>query len=407
MLGGFLFVLMGNVLRLGAGLLTIVLLARRLGPEGFGVFAYGLAMASLAVVPLNFGISTAVLRRFGAEPEQEAKLRALSEALTGKLLLLGPLLLACITLAIWMPAPQGGVFLALLLAQSAESFGEVYQLSFRAASRFKDEARNASAAALVHVGVMVAAAWAWPSPLACALAFMLSRMLGVLMTSTAARRVFMPLPVSSVAAAWQFLRASVAYAVEFGLSTANTQLDSVLIQSQLGVRAVGLYQAGMKLVQGVSRLAPILALYLLPRLTRRVKAGGMEQAVLTLAIFGGIGAVSGGVLAVAAEPLTHTLFGVKFAELAGLLPWFGLLLALRFLETGAGLVLVAADLQGRKVWLVALQLLALLGGGLWALQRWGLLGWLWAAIGSTVLLLVLYLWLWRNHRRALPPVLEN
>jgi O-antigen/teichoic acid export membrane protein len=180
----------------------------------------------------------------------------------------------------------------------------------------------------------------------------------------------------------------------------------VLIQSQLGVRAVGLYQAGMKLVQGVSRLAPILALYLLPRLTRVVKAGGLQQAVLTLGVFGGIGALSGGVLALAAEPLTHVLFGAGFAELSHLLPWFGLLLALRFLETGAGLVLVAADLQSRKVWLVALQLLVLLGGGVWALQRWGLMGWLWVAIGSTVMLLGLYALLWRIHRSA-RPTLEN
>ncbi|MBI3350328.1 MAG: oligosaccharide flippase family protein, partial [Burkholderiales bacterium] len=254
MIGGFLFVLMGNVLRLGAGLLVIVLLARRLGPEGFGVFAYGLAMASLAVVPLNFGLSTAVLRRFGAEPEH--KLQALSEALTGKLLLLGPLLLVALGLAFWLPAPQGWVFLALLLAQAAESFSEVHQLAFRAASRFRDEAHTASTTALMHVGVMAAVVWAWPDPLSCALAFMLSRALGLLMTATAARRAFMPLPLSPVLAAWQFLRASLAYAVEFALSTANTQLDSVLIQSQLGVRAVGLYQAGMKLVQGVSRLAP-------------------------------------------------------------------------------------------------------------------------------------------------------
>jgi O-antigen/teichoic acid export membrane protein len=166
------------------------------------------------------------------------------------------------------------------------------------------------------------------------------------------------------------------------------------------VRAVGLYQAGMKLVQGVSRLAPILALYLLPRLTRRVQAGGMEQAVFTMGVFGGIGLLSGGALAVAADPIANTLFGPRFAELGALLPWFGLLLALRFIETGAGLVLVAADLQRRKVWLVALQLLVLLGGGVWALSTWGLLGWLWVAIGSTVLLLMLYIWLWRRHRRA-------
>lgn len=402
MLGGFFLVLIGNVLRLGAGLLVIVLLARRLGPEGFGVFAYGLSLASLAVVVLNFGLSTAVLRRFGAEPDKG--IHALAEALTGKLLLLGPLLVIATGGALLLSSAYAAVFLTLLLAQAAESFSEVYQLGFRAASRFSDEARTASSTALLHIAVMGAVAWWWPDPLLCAMGFMLSRALGLLLTASAAQKAYMRIPLSSARDAWRCLRDSFAYAFEFALSTANTQLDSVLIQSQLGVRGVGLYQAGMKLVQGVSRLAPILALYLLPRLTRRVKAGGMEQAALTLAIFGGIGILSGGTLAVAAEHITNLLFGPRFNDLAALLPWFGLLLALRFVETGAGLVLVAADLQRRKVWLVALQLLTLMGGGLWALQQWGLMGWLWAAIGSTVLLLVLYFWLWRQHRQSLPPM---
>lgn len=396
MVRGFLFVLVGNVLRLGAGLLIIVLLARRLGPEGFGVFAYGLALAALGSVPLNFGMSTAVLRRFGAEPERAAP--ALGEALSAKLLLLGPLLLASLLGSLLLPGGTAAVFVALLLAQAAESFGEIYQLGFRAASRYKEEAAAASRVAIVHLAVMGLVAWAWPQPLPCALAFLASRMAGLAMTGMASQRAFARLRPAGMPAAWAFLRSSTAYAVEFGLTTANSQLDAVFIQGQLGVRSVGLYQAGMKLVQGVSRLAPILALYLLPRLTRRVQAGARGQALLTLTVFGSIGALSGGVLALGAEPLTHLLFGERFVELSALLPWFGLLLALRFLETGAGLVLVAADLQGRKVWLVAVQLVLLLGLGWWALGRWGLLGWLWVAIGSTLVLLALYALLWRRHQ---------
>ncbi|MFG6443434.1 lipopolysaccharide biosynthesis protein [Roseateles sp. LKC17W] len=398
MVGGFLFVLMGNVLRLGAGLLVIVLLARALGPEGFGTFAYALALASMAIVLLNFGLGTAVLRQFGANPG--GKPQALAEALTAKLLLLAPLLLASL-LGVWlMPGSARLVFAALLLAQVAESFSETYQLAFRAGSKFKDEAHTASVAAVLHIGVMAAAVWASPEALHCAGAFLLSRCLGLALTMRAAQRAYQPLGLSSVGAAWRCLRSAWAYAVEFALSTANTQLDSVLIQGQLGVRAVGLYQAGMKLVQGVSRLAPILALYLLPRLTRGVQAGSSRQSLLTLGVFGTIGVAAGAVLALGAGPLTRLLFGAGFADLAALLPWFGLLLALRFVETGAGLVLVAANLQRIKVWLVALQLLVLVGGGLWALAHWGLLGWLWVAIGSTVLLLALYAGLWVWHRRA-------
>jgi O-antigen/teichoic acid export membrane protein len=398
-MSGFLLVLSGNFLRLGAGLLVIVLLARQLGPVGFGSFSYGLALATLAVVPLNFGFSTLVLRTFGADPHRRAEVMA--EALGAKLLIAAPLFMLSLV-AGWLLSPEASaVWMPLLLAQMAESFAEFYQLGFRAADRYKDEARTAGAVALLHVSLMAVTAWQLPVAEICAWAFFGSRLLGLLITAWSGQRAHAYIRPARWRPALQLLRKGTPYATEFGLNTAATQLDAVLIQALLGLRSLGLYQAGMKLVQGLARLAPILALYLLPRLTHglqaRVGSGSAKNqphVVLTLAIFGGVGAVGGGFLALTAKPLTQSLFGPGYTELAALLPWFGLVLALRFIETGAGLVLVAAGLQGHKVWLVAVQLLILLGLGSWALSRWGLLGWLHVAIGSTLLLLLLYVVLW-------------
>lgn len=405
MVSGFLLVLVGNILRLGAGLLVIVLLARQLGPQAFGVFGYGLAIATLATMLLNFGLSPLVLRRFGAEPAARAD--TLGQALSARLTMLAPLALISLAALLLLPAPVQAVTLPLLLAQIAESFSELYQLGFRAGERYREEAATASAAAAIHIVVMTAVAWVWPTASACAWAFMGSRVTGLLLTAWRAQAAFGRIAPSAFAAGLRLLRDAMAYAVEFGINTAATQLDAVLIQAQLGLRALGIYQAGMKLVQGVSRLAPILALYLLPRLTRGVqiqrldgKAGPGGEAVITLSVFGSLGALAGGLLALGAEPLTRWLFGANYAGLVELLPWFGLLLALRFVETGAGLVLVAADLQRSKVWLVAAQLLLLLTLGSWALSRWGVLGWLWVAIGSTLALLFAYVGLWRRSASA-------
>jgi O-antigen/teichoic acid export membrane protein len=399
MVGGFFFVLCGNTLRLGSGLLVTVLLARQLGPAGFGSFAYPLALATLAVVPLNFGLATVVLRRFGVAPKGRAE--AMAEALSAKLLLCFPLLVVCLFAAWFLPTAVAAVWAPLLLAQTAESFAELYQLGFRAADRYEAEAGTAAWVSMLHILLMAVAVWQLPTAVACAWFFFLSRLLGLMVTAWRAQRAYAKVRLAGLRDAFRVLREAKAYALEYGLNTVAAQLDSVLIEAHLGLRSLGLYQAGMKLVQGLSRLAPILALYLLPRVARGIHArvsegqpGAGPQVLLTLAVFGGFGAIAGTAIALAAVPLTRVLFGTGYSELAALLPWFGLLLALRFLETGAGVVLVAADLQSRKVWLVALQLALLLGLGSWALSRWGLIGWLAVAIGTTVILLLLYVWLW-------------
>ena len=400
MILGFLNVLAGNILRLAAGMLVFVVLARWLGPQSFGAFTYALALSTLAVVPVNFGLNTFVLQAFGAAPEH--KRQHLSEALTAKVLLAAAVLLFCLFAAPFLSRELLWLFLPLLLAQMVESFSELQVLSFRASARYGAEAANASLTSLVHIVLMLLAPWCTTSVTIIAWVFFASRAIGALVTTWRARKVFGVVPLAPWRAGWQTLKRAWAYAMELGLSTLYLQLDALLIQAALGLRDLGLYQAGMKLVQGLSRLAPILALYVLPRLAANAKNGdaASRHAGLTLALFVGVGAVFGGAMGLMADWITHWLFGPAYGDLARLLPVFGCLLLLRFTETGAGLVLVAANLQSRKVWLVGIQVLLMLAVGWWALHHGGLSAWLMTSIACTVLLLVLYAALWIHARRG-------
>lgn len=405
-MSGFFAVLLGNFLRLGSGMLVFVLLARWLGPSGFGGFAYWLAVATVATVPINYGLNTFALREFGARPNERAGVMAAvmaAKQLLSFLVLILSLSVGCLMLTRehwWLFAP-------LLVAQIAESFSEFYTLSFRAGSAYKAEATTASVAASVHLTLVLGATWALGEvPQVAAAAFALSRLLGLMLTRWRAHQVFEPVHRAPWRHAFSTLSHAWAYALEFALSTAYAQLDVLVIEMVAGLRAVGLYQAGMKLVQGASRLAPIMALYVLPRLTRQITAGdsgqGLRHAGLTLLLFCSVGAGFGGVLALGAEPIAHRLFGAAYVDLPALLPWFGLLLLLRFTETGMGLVLVAVGLQSRKTGLVALQLAIMLLGGAWAMHSGGLKGWLVCSVVATTLLLLSYVLLWLQRPRAHP-----
>ncbi len=406
---GILFVLGGNVVRLGGGVLVLVLVARQLGPHDFGQFSYALALATLASMPVNFGMASHVLREFGARPEARHPL--LCDALSAKLLMLGATLTVSLAAAaLWLDPRLWLLAGALLLAQLAESFSEFYILAFRAAGRLQDEAASATVVTTVHLVLVGAAAGLLDGrPELVGLAFMASRLAGLAWMRRQAHLVHRPIAPAGRAAGLRALRQSLAYACEFGLTTLSSQVDVLIIERLLGAHALGLYQAGMKLVQGLARLAPILALYGLPMVTRQLGPAAVDDgrrrarvAWLTIAVFGLIGALLGGLLAALAEPIARIGFGGAYLELGALLPALGLLLALRFLETGSGVVLVASGLQGRKTWLVAGQLALLLGlGPAWVLRD-GVAGWVTANITCTGLLVLTYLALrrWGRPGRA-------
>jgi O-antigen/teichoic acid export membrane protein len=399
---GFLLALTGHVLRLGSGMLVFVVLARTLGPSGFGEFSYWLAIATLLTIPVNYGFGTMVLHRFGSEPEQAQ--RTMNEVLTARLALGATVLVVGGCALPWLSPHAAVLFAALLVAQVGESFNELYTLGFRAKSQFREETITASLVSAWHIIVMLAVALWLHDVVAAAVAFAASRLSGMLLTRRRCHRYFGIVRTAPLATTPGTLRRSWAYALELGLFTTYSQLDSLIINAFLGPTVLGLYQAGMKLNQGASRIAPVLAQILLPELSRRAVAdqgcGFARYAARALGVFAAIGACGAAVLMVNPAWFANLLFGQKYAGLAPLLPLFSCMLFMQFVETGAGLTLVARGLQGKKVWLVAAQLIVLLSAGAWALRAQGLPGWQLSNVASVAALVVGYGWLHWRHRRA-------
>ena len=395
-------VMLSFVLRLAAGMLVIVLLARSLGPAEFGTFALYLSVATLLTVPVNLGLPTFILREMGANPARYPALMASS--LTAKLMVSGVVLLVAGLGAAHLPAQQQLVCLLLVLAQVADSFGEFYNLGFRRMSDYATEATTAIASSGLHLALMLGLVLVWPKAVAAALVFAVSRCLGaviVLVRVTRRAGTVRPAPVRSVK---PLLREIWPYTGELGVFTAYGQMDSLIVNHFLGVAGVGLYQAGMKLVDGACRLAPVLAQLILPGLAYRASDPQQERAAVlkVVAGLGAMGVAGMTVLFLGADFLVAQLFGARFAELRPLLPGFGVLILFKYLETAGGLVLVARGLQHLKVWLVVAQLLLAVAIGLALITSQGLPGWQASVIGSTGLLVVGYVLLYRFGRRPSP-----
>jgi O-antigen/teichoic acid export membrane protein len=119
-----------------------------------------------------------------------------------------------------------------------------------------------------------------------------------------------------------------------------------------GTQIVGLYAGGQKILQGVVALAPVVGNVMIPHIARKAH----DRATDTWRAAAAAGALMVGIGLIVAVPLiilpgfiTHTLFGSEFSRLAEWLPWFGLILFVRYSGAAFGIVLSAIGLQKKRV----------------------------------------------------------
>jgi O-antigen/teichoic acid export membrane protein len=395
---GFVFVFFAYALRLGAGMAVFVLIARYLGPNDFGVFSYWLSIATIFCILVNFGFGTMVLKSFGDSHHNAHDM--MSKVLTAKLLLTCMVvMLSLISILFIEEELSRKCLLILLSAQLFESFSEHYNLGFRVNNHFKHEATLSTATSTIHIIVLVSTLFLTRSLVAVCVAFSVSRLIGLMLTTAYVSRVWQPLHLGKVKHALSIIKSSWAYALEIKLYTLYTQLDSIIIFNVLGASTLGLYQAGMKLVLGACRLAPILAQLILPKMSKAYLGSPTDAKATFLrsfAVFFLLGMAGMLVMSLFSAQLTNILFGNKYINLSYWLPCFGVILLLRFIETGTGLILVAKNLQTKKVIFVLLQVVVMVVGGYYAINNWGLVGWLSTNIIALLVVIISYLFLMKK-----------
>lgn len=389
--------LMGTstAMRLGFGMLTFVVMARMLGPAQFGVVMLWLSMATLLALLANYGLTPYVLREIGAAPDRANHVMA--EVLSAKLLLTSFVLAMGMAALPFLGTEARTVFLLLLGAQLADALTEFLNVGFRATNRFGQETRIASLAVVLQFAIVTLLLWWQATPLMAAAAFLLSRLSVLLVTWLAQRRYFAELRPASASAAWARIRATRAYALDFGLQSLLGQVDSIVLNHFVGTAAVGLYQAGMRLFNGGAQAAGVLANVFLPRAAAAAGAGDNGQRLRRESArvqwaFVGVGFVFGLLLCGLADPLVRLLFGVQYLGLVEVLPWFGLLFFVRFFASSWGVLLTSAGAQRYRAAMNAVHWTLIGALSLVLVPRHGLMGWLLCLTAGNALLAAAYVW---------------
>ncbi|SHN38054.1 Membrane protein involved in the export of O-antigen and teichoic acid [Duganella sacchari] len=396
------FMAASTLVRLLSSLVLFIALARLFGPEDFGRLFYNFTLASVFLLPLEYGFGPQMLREIGRAPSDLPHI--MGRIFVAKLLLSVVVVVLVLLYFALLPARRGdALFFSLLLAASMlGSFADFFLVAFRGVGKFHEETKVALFSSLVHFVLICALAMAGASLMLIGVGFVASRLVGLLWSWYSYRRILgaMAWRGLGLGSALATLRDSFAYAVDLGFTSFFQQVDTLIVNHYLGPAGVGIYQAGMRFLQGAMQFAPVLGNVFLPALANKLDqpdelkrlSAKLNLQMLGMGVAGWIGfGVLGGTL-------SSLVYGNRYADLVPLWPYIGLLMLLRYVAASQGVLLTASGAQKVRVWAQMTALALLAGSAPLLIGRYGLAGMLMSLSLAAAALLVIYgAALWRRR----------
>lgn len=386
------------------GLLVGAWVARYLGPAQFGLLAYVIAFIALFQAVASLSIDAMAVRDItqdrDAAPEILGTLLALR---LGAGIVCWMAVVACVALfspgdrqVLWMTVIVGGV----LVFQASDTV----DLWFQSQSQSRRTVVAKLSAYLVSSGFKVLLIL-FKAPLE---AFALVMAFDALFCAGGLWIVYRYLPTAVawarsmrrarnlLAEAWPFILSSISIAI-------YSRVDQILVKELLGERSLGIYAAALPLAQFWQVIPLTLATSLGPFMARRKQAdeSGYRRALVSVfRAFFYLGVLIAVVTFAVSDFLVRLLFGPAFAEAASVLNILGVANIFCFLGIAHGLWLVNEKRFAVRLYGTVLAGMTALTLNFLMLQRLGVIGAAWAAIGAQVVATFLInLWLDRESFR--------
>lgn len=383
--------------RLGSGILVFIAMARFLGPAQFGLIAGAMAYAGFLNLVADFGLGAYALREAGAEPERVVDIvrRALIFKAMTTCIAAAVGLVLLIVFSVHETLFQ--VQILAFLAMTAASLTDLAFVAVRATGLFWTETRCVGWTSAVSLFIVAGTAAETTDVIATSWVFLASRVLYAGAALWALRQwLFFP------AAPWpkdldglkQMACGAASYAVDSFLTNLSNQVDVVIVTLLLDPLSVGIYQAGARLVQGISPFASILSTVYLPKLalahrtgnTGYVKylAGRLNLEFTGLAFLGWFGFLFAGPL------WTADVLGPKYESLMALWPGFADFVLFRFTAAAFGIQLAAFGEMRYRIGSQAAAILTVVVGNLVFVPTFGVESACWTLALSSLIPLAVY-----------------
>lgn len=376
--------LISLLIRVGGGIVSLVLVARLLPVDEFGHASIAMAMAALATLPANFGLNVLILKDGVAQAEH---LPGFLRAVVGYRVAVGVLVIALVALIASLAWSHWQALVLVCVAILIESLMDAFICGLRVGGDYRSEITWGTWNVLVNLVMVALVCSLLPTAVGYGLALLAGR-------ATVAVAFFTRLPLAVAVArakpafgVWAVLNKSWANFVELGSQTFLVQVDSLILAATAGPQQVAVYQAVMKLVHGASQLTSVMLNVALP------KAGGLQDRAdqtrylgKVLVASGLTGVVVGGGMAASGYPIGHWVYQQKFGDLSMLCLLAGVFLCVRYIGAGLGIAMIARGQTTDRVIGIALAIVCVVAFGMPLSASHGAVGMMGAmAVGYAVL----------------------
>lgn len=345
--------------RVGADLLNFVLfliVSRRFGPPGMGVYAYGFAIAGFVYSATTLGIDEYGIREYARRPAEHRP--ALLADLLGAQTCIA--VVALISLAVYLIATSPGIaaltiILALTTYQLCAAFANTLFVPSMAEQRMVWPSLVIVLGRALGLAIAVPLILIWGAALHIAvLAFALAGVLTVWLAARSAVRhgsplrphLALPALRANIGTLWSFAAADV-------MSQLFTRIGVIALTLLATDHAAGVYAAGLKLVELACLPLLFLGRAAYPGLSRAFnnppEFGRMTRQALWVGF--AIAVFSAAAMAVAVPPLLVPLLGPGFAGSEQVVAAMAALALVQGVEIVLGRLLLSANLNiARAAW---------------------------------------------------------
>ncbi len=371
--------LMGRAVGYFMVLVNSVIIARTLGAQRLGEFAYAIGLAALFGLVTQMGVGTIVSRAIAVDPDMAATM--VRTSLQAQAILAGSVLVAIPALAALLPEqPVPLVYIALAathMAIGAMSWPYLAVLAGRA--RYDRMAVAELTTAFLSLVAIVSAA-AIGGDVA---AFLWAQVLSAMGAVLSARWVAKPFIQGHATVRFTLgtlFRQAAPFGATAALQSLYTRLDILLLGQMASTTALGLYNVAYKPATLAISFGGTVAGTLFPVMAQRPQRGvpaSFDRAVRALGAAAPAMALA---LSGLAEPLLGLVYGHEFRAAAPLLLLLAWSAAAQWLYAPLSVALQARGQE--RGWLAALAIGTFLNaaGNFWAIPRWGA----WGAAGITL-----------------------
>ncbi len=394
-------------IRLAVSTGTFMIIARALGPVDFGLVTTIFAYSSIAFLLTDYGFGVQSLRDVGAAQHRAGEI--IESCLRGKTFLITVVSVLVMSIVSFLPISGQAKWaaLGLFVATNLTSFGDLVLIAFRGLGAYRREANLVIWTSLLHAALIAVASRFGIGALSAA--FLVSRLI---YAHAALRAVSGVVPVKGIFR-WRWaeisarLRSSGGLAIDTSLTIFSTQIDVILVGNLLGLQAVGLYQAGARLVQIAPTLSMVLASVHIPALARSRAAGDGTHRVHEFRIFVdyiGVAVLMTFGFVVLAPLVVTPLLGPAYRSVDQLWTGFGVYVAIHMAASAFGACLIVENAIRLRIVGVAVALATTIALFVVVLPGKGVTWAPWLLAGSESVKLVIYAtgWTVRRMRRVAP-----